>query len=343
MKKTGEKAKAAMAHALFIAIIALGLYFIIGSGVSLTGHAVLDAETSKTKLESALSSSAILSTLSASNLCVVINDPEQPLSLKATKSSTGWIVTETTGMCSGAMAEDIVVQFANYDSFSKIVDNPSPRNIAQGAIARDYEILKSKYVELGGNVICDATFKVKYCGVLSTMATPEQLIDGDMACCIDKLTRSQKKLLAEHLQDGAFEDEIGILEEPSGVAGMNMTTSIIILAVFIVVVLGIVVGVVMMKGHKPAKPKASVAKPGAASPSVGTPIMPARPVVSQPAAPDPVVELQQYVTGVMSNGYTPDEIRAHLLEIGWDEATADKVVTEAYAVVESALEGQQPN
>jgi hypothetical protein len=327
MKKAGEKLKSFAIHATFVLIVLVGLYFIVVYSASITGHAVLDEATAKAKLESALESSALFGQVQQTSICVSINEPDQPLSLRAVKTSAGWTVTETTGFCNGLDAEDIVIQFPGYDSYSEVVDNPSPRAIARAAISRDFEILPSRYIELGGNVICDATFKVKYCGALNTMATPAQLIEGDMACCIDKLTRSQKKMLEEHLEQDNFKDEIGIVETPGGIAGLGMTTSVIILAVVVLAILG-GVGVVLMK-KKGAVP---AAKPEAVRPAVpgalGAPGAPAAEMA--PAAESPeVTELRNYVVQAMGQGYTAEEIRAHLLEIGWDQATADNVVRQA--------------
>ncbi|MBW2997286.1 hypothetical protein KY349_03025 [Candidatus Woesearchaeota archaeon] len=324
MKKAGEKLKSFAIHATFVLIVLVGLYFIVVYSASITGHAVLDEATAKAKLESALESSALFGQVQQTSICVSINEPDQPLSLRAVKTSAGWTVTETIGFCNGLDAEDIVIQFPGYDSYSEVVDNPSPRAIARAAISRDFEILPSRYIELGGNVICDATFKVKYCGALNTMATPAQLIEGDMACCIDKLTRSQKKMLEEHLEQDNFKDEIGIVETPGGIAGLGMTTSIIILVVVVLAILG-GVGVVLMK-KKGAVP---AAKPEAVRPAV--PGAPGAPVTGvAPAAESPeVTELRNYVVQAMGQGYTAEEIRAHLLEIGWDQATADNVVRQA--------------
>jgi hypothetical protein len=327
MKKAGEKEKSIVVHVVFIALVILGVSFILQTAVNLTGYAVLDATTAKAKLETALSSSALFSQLQQASICVVINDPTQPLSLEAIKSSTGWAVTETTGYCAGLTSEDIVVQFSTYDSFSKIVDNPSPMNIANGAISQDYQILQSRYVELGGNVICDAAFKVKYCGALKTMSTPDQLIDGDLTCCIDRLTSSQKKLLEQHLQEGNFRDEIGILEQPGASAvfmGMSLTMLLSIGgAVFVLI---IIIVAVLAKGKKaPSGMGAAPAMPTMPT----TPTMPAM-RAAQPQREDPqITDLRNYVAGALGQGYAPDEVRTHLLEIGWDSNTADKVIGEA--------------
>lgn len=369
MKKEGAKVKSFLTHAVFILIVLVGLYFIVTSTVHLTGYAVLDASTAKAKLESALASSSAFQQVTQASLCVVINDPEQPLSLQAVKTSAGWTVSEMVGYCSGQVSEDLVAAFPDYDSFSKMVDNPSPRNIAQGAINQDYQILKSKYVELGGNVVCDAAFKVKYCSALNAMASPEQLIDGDMACCIEKMTKAQRQLLEQHLQQGTYRDELGILEQPSGVlGGMNMTSIIFSVVVLIIVIVGIVVGVLLKGGSKPAPAKAAkpVSATSAAPPAPGampgavpgqpTPSMPgtggATPygamaqqamqatvqAAAQPKESPQITELRDYVKGVLIEGYDPEEIRMHLLEIGWDQQTSDKVLMEAYQQAQQELQ-----
>lgn len=330
MKKAGDKIKSFTIHAVFVIIIILSVYFILTSSPSMTGYTVLDAETAKAKLESALASSAMFSQLQQASVCVVINDPEQPLSLEAVKGSTGWKVSEMREFCAGQSAEDIMIQFSDYDKFSRIMDDPSPRNVANAALNREFEILPSRYVELGGNVICDATFKVKYCGALNNVATPDQLIDGDMVCCIDKLTSAQKKLLEQHMEEGKFKEEIGILQKPSGgIMALATLTNLIALGGALLVIILIAVLVSRGKGKVPA------AKPSATSSSMPTtPATPSRqpyysPQAAQQTETPEVTELKNYVRQAIGEGYGTDEIRAHLIEIGWDANTADKVLAEA--------------
>ena len=66
--------------------------------------------------------------------------------------------------------------------------------------------------------------------------------------------------------------------------------------------------------------------------------MPGAPA-AQPAESPEITELRQYVTGVLIEGYSPDEVRTHLLEIGWDAGTADKILNEAYKEAQ-AQQGQ---
>lgn len=230
--------------------------------------------------------------------------------------------------------EDVVVQFPDYDTFSRLVDSPSPRAISEGAMNGDFEILESKLVELGGNVKCDSMFKAKYCSALESMSTPEQLIEGDLSCCLDELTSSQKKLLQEHLDDSGFEDESGALEESAG-GMMGLSMNMIIFGIAgIGILFMIVAGAVMLKGGK----KPSKAATPSATPSAG-----AAPGIPQamPGENPQITELKNYVQQVLTQGYTWDQVRTHLLEIGWDAGTADSVIRDAQQRIAGVQQARQ--
>jgi hypothetical protein len=342
MKKAGEKAKHFSTHVVFVIVIVLSLYYLVTTEPSITGHQVLDPSNAKAKLSTALESSAVFGVVQAGSICVVINDPSQPLSLQAVKDSTGWTVSEMPSMCSGSSYEDVIVQFPDYDSFSSIVDSPSPRNIAEGAETGVFQIIPSRHVELGGNVVCDETFRQKYCTALKTMTTAEKLIEGDLSCCIEEMTRAQKKLLEEHLQQGQYSDEQKVLEQPTTVAGLSVMTLIAIIGA--IILLGGIGAVILLKEGKPSKPAAAKpegkpetalpGKAGAPAQTVMAPPMAGTEAFSQaaPAAERPeVTELRNYVRQAFIRGYQWQEIRTHLLQIGWDDKTADKVIREAYS------------
>lgn len=338
MKKSGEKLNSFAVHSLFVVMIVIGIYFIISSSASITGNVVLDAQTAKSQFENTLSSSAMFNQISQGSMCIVINDPAQPLSLQAVKTSTGWTVSEMVGFCTGINAEDVVVQFSDYSSFLDIVNNPSPKNIAKGAMNRDFEILESKFVELGGNVICDETFKEQYCTALKLTAPSTDLIDGDLSCCIDDLSRSEKKLLEQHLQDGDFTDETGVVETAGVISGLSMNLILmLVLGLFVVII--IVVVSVMMRGKSDLSGQIKPAKMGVGSDAAVTGV-PVIPVLSGQAIHPPeaeprttpakeLVDLQNYVNQAMKQGYSAEDICTHLLEIGWDKATSDSVVENA--------------
>ena len=356
MKKEGEASKPHFVRAVFISLIVISLAVMIFYGPNMTGYAILDPDTAQQKLESALQSSSIFSGVLQANLCVVINDPEQPVTLHAQKTTDGWKVTQTTGFCRGLTAEDVVVQFPDYDSYSSIVNNPTPRNIASGAKNQVFPVLESKYVEPGGNVICDAAFKVKYCTALTAMASPEELIEGDLVCCLDTLTKEQRKLLETHLQQGNYKDEIGIIQKPSSTSLFSSSIAMIGGGGFIAILL-IIVFVMMIKGKSgkkiPAGTAGAVSGSGATSagetisggavPGIGaTGIGTFQPVPAEApqtldaymmrtsSEPPEVTQLRGYVKQVLLQGYDPEQIRGHLIEIGWESDTADKVLLEAY-------------
>jgi len=329
MKKSGEQIKSAVTHVLFVLILLGSIYFIVETSPAITGHAVIEPEEAKSKLESALSSSALFSQVMQGSICIVINDPEQPISLQATKSSSAWTVSETTGYCSGFNFEDVIIQFSSYDAFLNIVDNPTPRAIANGAISRDFEILQSRYVELGGNVVCDATFKVKFCPALVTTASNEQLIDADLTCCIDKLTSEERDLLEQHLQEGNFKDEIGILEQPSGFAGLNISMNILMLGGAGAVVIMLIIATMLIKGKGKQQASAKTDAGPVHQPYMQQPVMQNTAIELPPAENPEIKELKNYVVSALSEGYSQDDIRAYLVGIGWDVKTADRVITEA--------------
>lgn len=347
MKKAGEKAKSFAVHAIFVLLVLGSLYFIASHGPSITGHAVIDADTAKSKLESALASVSVFNQIPIASICIVINDPDQPLSLQAVKDSTGWTVSEMKDFCTGSNFEDLIVQFSDYDSFSSAADNPSPRNLASSAENGDFQILPSKYIEQGGNVLCDSLFKTQYCTALKNMASDDKLIEADLSCCIDEMTRAQKKLLEQHLQEGSYRDEQKVLEQPMTIAGLSMMTLVGLGGAALIL---IIVIIIVLKGHGSPKPSMKPSTPPAGMPDGMPTGMPSwtpqgmalpgamqQPRMRMPPAEDPqITQLREYVVGAMSQGYTWDQLKTHLLEIGWDEGTADKVVTEAY----QRLQGQ---
>ena len=97
-------------------------------------------------------------------------------------------------------------------------------------------------------------------------------------------------------------------------------------------ILIVVVVLVRGKGKPAAKPSAG-AKPeaGAAAGVAGAAVGVAGAAVAgpQPTVSKELSDLQNYVNQAMMQGYAVDDIRTHLLEIGWDQTTADSVVEKA--------------
>ncbi|HII72730.1 TPA: hypothetical protein HA265_08295 [Candidatus Woesearchaeota archaeon] len=358
-----KRGKSFIINSIFVILILTSLVFVLKSQMhSITGYQVLDATTAKTKLESALAQSSFAQMVTQGTLCVAVNDPQQPISFEAVKSGGSWTVTEEDDLfCKGLQSEDVVLLFSNYGDYSSMMDDPSPRNFAQGATVQTFQVLPSRYVELGGNVVCDATFKVKYCDALNQMADADQLIDADLVCCIDSLTRAQRNKLEEHLKEGQYSDEIGILQQPSS----GMGTNIIFILIVIVVVVGGGVAGMKMFGKKKTSPTAAprAAGMGAAMPQGYAAEMPGMQVPGMPgeqggaaagvrpahagvqaaglASPEEMgrdpfqrqtggsQELEEYAVETLQQGYSPEELLEHFIDQGWDMTTARTAINNA--------------
>ncbi len=348
-----KRGKAFVINSIFIMVVITSLILIMNSTPKITGMQVMDATTAKMKLETALQSSAFAGMITQGSICVSINDPAAPLNFQAVKSGTSWTVTEEDQLfCQGEQAHDLIILFKNHGDFSRMMDDPSPRNLINGAMLQTFEILPSRYVQSGGNVVCDASFRIKFCDALNQAVTPEQLIDGDLVCCLDDLSRSQRKQLEEHLQSGSYSDEIGILQQPA--SGFSMT-SLFILIVILVVVGGGAAGFFLF-GKKSsgagevtsgtvAGPASTSPAGAAASGSIG--MMPEAPPTSSDGVPvepvgqaikqavqqnwDPaqVAQLKAYALETLQQGYTPEQLYEHFVEQGWDQVTAREAINEA--------------
>ena len=279
-------------HALFIAmiIVVLGvLYVSLRTGSSLTGNAVYEADEATTSLESALNGALFLQSLDQTSACFIISGDEEHV-LSAQKIGGEFTVSEENSCSSGA---DLVLKFVDYDSFLDITQDFSVSNLKSGMGGEKFYILPSTHVETGGNVLCDASFKARYCDSLTFFGTPEELISGDLSCCIDKLSKDQQKLLEAHLASGLYSDEGPQLESPA-LAGLSTYVFIGILGVLIL--LGGTAVFLHMTKKTPA------------------------PIV------DPKVEqLKSYVSGVIAQGYSMDQVYAYLKQQGWPDETLAKV------------------
>jgi hypothetical protein len=353
-------ASSVLVHFTFLLLILLAIAYVINNTVfdGLTGSAVYDPTTAKTQLETALSSAAFLSNVYTTTFCIAITTPESIESFTVDKQGTTYTVTQTTTeYCGEPYVSDFIIKFNTYDDFVSFTENPSFTYLLTGIDGSTYNLLPSKYVNAGGNVNCDAGFKSKFCSALTPTLSAEQLIDADLSCCIDILTDEQKELLAAHLQQGQYQDEMPVLESPEaqgmGFLGkfMTMTNMIVIFFVFILLTIGIFVVVSHGRHHAEKKmaqtPQASQQAPAGQIPSMmqqGTMQMPGQmPSMMQQgtmqqtamptaqmqtaqAAEDPsVTQIKQYLNEKLAQGYNPAQIQQHLVTMGWKEDFVNKV------------------
>jgi hypothetical protein len=318
MKKDGDYSVLyrGAAHIVFIFLIVyvISIFFIhpeFFGNASLTGYAVYEGDVAKQKLETALSGASFVNMISNANICVLIRDLDREHVLKVRKTPMGVTVVDSNDYyCDGKAVEDLIIKFVSYDAFIELMDSFTVENVVAGRAGNSYYILDSKLVKPGGDVVCDQSFKDNFCNAVMQLGTPEQLIAGDMYCCLDSLTRDQQRLLSDHLAESGFENEMATVEEPAEIPNLSYLF-VIILGVFIL--LG--VGVFLFR----RKPKVPV-----------KPVEVTKPVVPMQAPPeDPRMrQLKDYIVNTLKVGYPREQVYQYLQQQGWRPELLNKAFSE---------------
>ena len=288
------------AEFVFIVLLAVVVAFFIQARPSFTGYATYTPEDAKSLLEQALGASLFQGTSSA-NLCVVIKDSG---SFNVIKDAAGFTATLTQNeYCDGIASEDIIIKFPDYDSFVSLASDPTAARIMEANKQQQFHILPSKLVQSGGNVICDAEFKVKYCSSAGRIGSAEELIQGDLVCCVDTLTTEQKTLLKQHYSEGGFVDESAAAPTlnipfsiPFGISPKLLAGGVISFCLLLLLLV-----VVIKMSSKPKQ-----------------------------APVDPKLQqLTDYVKQTISEGYQEEQIRQYLLKEGWTEDKVNSAFNDA--------------
>lgn len=308
-----KELKRGVMHGVFILILlSIVIFASWHSSPTITGFAVYDQDAAKAKIEQALSSSAFFNQVNNADLCILIQDGETAHVFNVVKDFTGLTVLSSEGFCKGLYSEDLVIKFNDYDSFTDVFDSFTPANIIAGKAGADYYILESKFVRAGGDVDCVDEFAIKYCDALNQISTPEQLIEGDMSCCIPELTAAQKNLLKQHLAQTGFEDETAArTESPMQILSGNMF-NIIIYIVFGALI--IVVLLVFVLKRKPKKEEKQALQPSE--------------MQTAPAEDPRIAQLKQYIMSTEQQGYSREQIYDTLLDQGWQKEVLDHVFSQ---------------
>ncbi|MFC1755421.1 hypothetical protein ACFL96_18860 [Thermoproteota archaeon] len=333
MKKDGENSVfyRGAAHLIFIFFIiyVIGVFFVhpqfFGEG-GITGYAVYDEADATQKIEAAFATATFINTIPNANICIQIKDGTDEHVFKVRKAPAGVTVTDSTDYCDGQSAEDIIIKFVSYDDFSDLMASFTVSNIIAGTGGSKYYILPSKYVKSGGDVVCNSAFKAKFCGAASQFGGAEELIAGDMYCCLDTLTREQQRLLSDHLAESGFENELAPLEEEPGSSGF-LGSYFFYFIIGLFVLMG--VGVVVLK--KKPSPKLEK-KPSVAGPAPATP--PEDPKVAQ---------LADYISNTLKTGYTKEQVYQHLVQQGWQQDIMNKAFAKATQPQTSSQQPQMPS
>ncbi|MFQ5474763.1 MAG: hypothetical protein ACE5DM_02905, partial [Candidatus Nanoarchaeia archaeon] len=272
MAKSGESSLYRGAvHLVFILFVVyvIAAFFVYPGyfEASVTGYAVYEEGEAQQKIEAAFSTASFLNSVPNANFCIQIKDEGAEHVFKVDKTPMGVNVVPSSDYCDGVSGEDLIVKFNDYDAFSAIMDDFTIQNIMSGKAGDKYYILESRAVQRGGDVNCDAAFKAKFCNAVSQFGSAEELITGDVYCCLDTMTRNQQRLLSDHLASSGFQNEMATIEKPSSVPGsLNMIIFAAVLGTLLL--LGVGVMVVRKKPKmKPAKPAVkSVEKPAVVAP-----------------------------------------------------------------------------
>ncbi|MBU0461093.1 MAG: hypothetical protein KJ574_00760 [Nanoarchaeota archaeon] len=333
MKKDGEPSAIykGLAHLIFILFIIyiITIFFLhpefFGSG-KITGYAVYDSTEAKQKIETAFSGASFMNAISNANFCIQIKDNDTEHVFKVRKTPTGISIANSYDYCDGQLQEDVIVKFASYDAFAELMDDFTIFNIVVGMNSFKYQILDSRIIKPGGDVVCDDAFKAKFCNAVSQFGTPEELIEGDLYCCLDAMTNAQRNLLEQHLRDTGFQNEIQPVSETPSAGFLSSYYFYAILGVL--VLLGVSVFIFRRR------PGAKISAPAGAAPSI--PPSAAAPPIAPPEDPR-ITALREYVAGTLNAGYSPEQVYQALLQQGWGQDVLNDIFTKTSSQTE-----QQP-
>lgn len=287
---------------VLLSLLALTLF--LPTPQQITGSAVYNSQDAQDLLEQAVKG-PIFSSLSATNMCIQIREGD---SFDITTASGETIITQTTGLCDGLENEDLIVRFNSFDAFVEIVSNPTPTALKLGSAGNRYYILESKLVRSGGDVVCDAEFKSNYCSAAKSLATPDELIMGDLSCCIDKPTLAQKKKISTHYASTGFINEYNSPNQESTNPTDNSLFLILGGSAFFLLIIVLVSVFVFRSSSKKEEPQ------------------------------DPkMVELENYVGQTLSQGYSEEQIKGYLAQQGW----AQDKINESFNKVEDEIQNSK--
>ena len=265
-----------------IIVLALFVTFI---NPAITGHAVKE-ETKTDILKLATSSEFIVQSKPGWRFCLIIPTEDGELSYNVDRNYEVEVTLSENYFCDGQSNEDFIVQYLKPEYFASDVNNANFVKAGHGG--KSYYFLPSKYLESGGNVLCNQEFQTNYCEVVDNLLTTEELILSDTSCCITgDLNAIQKKLLIEHYKNENYqaEDEKtknilekkSVLQLPSSFNGL-----LLIVLVVIIIAAFIVVYVFHNKGQEPN-------------------------------------EAEQYLISGIKKGYQIEKLASELVKNGWNE------------------------
>jgi len=281
---------------LFLVLVALGIALLINStNPTITGYQTASSTNptsstdTATLIEQALNSNTMFTRATQGSLCIIIQGGD---SFKAIKTGTTFSVAQSKQYyCDGIASEDFILKFNSYDDLLEVIKDPTPQKLISTSSGEKFQILPSRLVQEGGNVICDEEFKKTYCDSALSIGTRSELIQGDLSCCLDTLTSSEKDMLQQHYEGTTFVNEETPSESrtPASILGISSTMIFVLVFSILSVILLAVIGY----HYLPKKQKEEPINPKSA-------------------------ELIAYVKNTLSQGYDEAQIKTYLQQEGWD-------------------------
>ena len=134
----------------------------------------------------------------------------------------------------------------------------------------------------------------------------EQLINGDLYCCLGALSRAEKKLLDQHLEKTGFKNEMGEITEQTP---LNQGASMFIFLGVIGLLLVIGSAVYMVRANYLRTEDKVLEKKIIAE--------------EKPLGDEQINQLVNYIYQTIEQGYSQEEIYEYLLSLGWDQTLVD--------------------
>lgn len=158
-----------------------------------TGHAVFDGNIDSLRAQVAEMVRTFPLTAMAGDgaeVCLIINDGQNAYTFDLYKSNGNVEVTSMpySRYCDNTYnnegSEDIVIQYADYDSFASHAASPTCDILKLGGDGKDFYYLPSEFVALGGVPVCNSIFQEKYCAAVRACATASEMRMKGFDCCL---------------------------------------------------------------------------------------------------------------------------------------------------------------
>lgn len=260
------------------------------------------------------------------DICIIIpssDDPAKTHSYRALKADNETTVTPYphSTYCendpNNKGPQDFVIQYVDHESFLDHVQDPSCRNFKTSGAGEDFYYLPSKFMEAGGNPVCNEVFRQRYCPAVQQCLSNAEMKAHGLGCCSGGGILDALLSLFGSKQETPTQEMPGTLESlSSGRQGTGKTQGffpVLALLLLALVLAGvcIITLVIVKKHHKKERPA------GAAAPTTSVQATAATASVS--VTPD----LVNYIHNAVSLGYSREQIEAYLLQLGWEKEAID--------------------